>query len=65
MISHRSAQPPRLPAPLLPALSLLPALLGIGQEQPLQGLELPLAMMEVLAAAHARLQPRAFLLGWG
>lgn len=67
MISPRSAPPGCGAAPA--ALSLLPALLGTGQEQPCQGLKLPLAMMEVLAAAHSRLQPcwgdEGVRAGWG
>lgn len=49
--------PPGLLAPLLPACSLLPALLGILQKQTLKGLKMPLAMMKAPVAARIPAPP--------
>lgn len=56
MISTR-LNPPGLPAPLLPAHSLLPALLGIHEKQTFKALKMSPAVMKVPAAARAPATP--------
>lgn len=52
-----SLNPPGLSAPLLPARSLLPALLRIHEKQTFKGLKMPLTVMKVLAAARDSTTP--------